>query len=190
MAVFYSVIFFLSLWVHVQEKTFLFPQKASGQTLGLHLMCGILAAGFILLFGIILNRSSNRFRKLSQDMASLLEGMSVSDFFALAAFSSIAEECLFRGVLQANIGLLASAFLFGIAHMGFGKRGYPWMFFAFGSGLVLGGLYQSTENLLAPILAHFIVNFVNLYRLRENAKNIKNLTPHPENNTQAPDLFS
>jgi membrane protease YdiL (CAAX protease family) len=33
------------------------------------------------------------------------------------------------------------------------------------AGFLLGGLYAATGNLVAPVVAHFTINAVNLYKL-------------------------
>ncbi len=92
-------------------------------------------------------------------------------------FNAPAEELLFRGVVQGLFrrsygivpGIVAAALLFGGVHyvalVGTGSR-LAYVLIAFGSGLVLGVLYEYTENLLVPIAVHACWNvlvYINLY---------------------------
>ena len=51
----------------------------------------------------------------------------------------------------------------GIGGGGFNARFRLWALFAFGAGLLLGGLTLWTNNLLAAILCHLTVNYFNLH---------------------------
>jgi membrane protease YdiL (CAAX protease family) len=41
----------------------------------------------------------------------------------------------------------------------------PWSVFSLAAGLLLGFLYNATGNLVAPVIAHFGINAVNLRKL-------------------------
>ena len=43
--------------------------------------------------------------------------------------------------------------------------GRPWTIFALVLGFALGGLLLLTGSLLAPILAHFTINYFNLHQI-------------------------
>lgn len=86
---------------------------------------------------------------------------------ALAVCSGIAEEMLFRGVLQAQVGLFAASLLFGAAHV-WRKDALPYGVYAAVTGVYLGGLYAITHSLWAPILAHGINNFVAIWYCRRS----------------------
>lgn len=78
----------------------------------------------------------------------------------LGALSGFCEELLFQGALQPMIGLLAASLLFALVHC---VRG--WWLFALVIGLALGALYTWSGNLWPCVLAHALLNAVNLYRL-------------------------
>jgi membrane protease YdiL (CAAX protease family) len=90
--------------------------------------------------------------------------------FALALSSSIAEELLFRGLVQAHIGLVFTSILFGVLHKQPDSYFGIWAAFATIAGLIFGLLHDWSGGLLAPILAHFVINLVNLYRLTRYRK--------------------
>jgi membrane protease YdiL (CAAX protease family) len=83
----------------------------------------------------------------------------------LALSSGIAEEALFRGALQPVVGLVWASLLFALAHLVPRRELLPWSLFSLAAGFLLGGLYAATGNLVAPIVAHVVVNAANLRRL-------------------------
>jgi membrane protease YdiL (CAAX protease family) len=91
------------------------------------------------------------------------------DFGLVSLAAGIGEELLFRGVVQAMLAdwsnrwlaLVVASLLFGVAH--FITPGY--VVFATVFGLYLGGLWIWQENLLAPIVAHAVYDFLALIYL-------------------------
>lgn len=95
-----------------------------------------------------------------------------SSYFELAMISLVAgigEEGLFRGVIQRalaahlypSIGLLAASVLFGLGHTITPAYGLV----AGLIGLYLGALFVASGNLLPPIVAHALYDFVALVYL-------------------------
>ena len=80
----------------------------------------------------------------------------------LAVSSGFAEEMVFRGALQPEVGLLAASVLFGLAHVVPRWPLFAWSLFAVVVGVVLGLLLEWTGSLWAPAVAHTVVNGVNL----------------------------
>jgi len=82
------------------------------------------------------------------------------DTIYMFAFVAVAEELLFRGVIQRNLvsafgawrGVVLTAALFSIMHIIW--RSWEEVAFAFAGGLLLGLLYQRTRSLTAPIILH------------------------------------
>ncbi len=101
-------------------------------------------------------------KTLGRTLADALGNLSLWHTTLLALFSAIGEECFFRGALQPEVGLVAASVLFGLAHFMPRREFLFWTLFAFLAGLLLGALYMGTGNLLAPIVAHFVVNALNL----------------------------
>ena len=92
-------------------------------------------------------------------------------------FNSPAEELLFRGVVQGLLrraygvipGILGASAIFGLVHysalVAAGSAG-GYVVLAIGSGVILGILYEYTENLLVPIIVHSAWNclvYLSLY---------------------------
>ena len=103
---------------------------------------------------------------LEELLGELLGGITAPQAIALAALSGFAEELFFRGAVQGAVGWLAASLLFALLHSGPGRELRLWTLFALCAGLLFGALMLWRGNLLAPVLAHFVVNAVNLYRLR------------------------
>ena len=126
------------------------------------LAAGLLAGGIVILLSRELTRRSRWGDALARALASLLGRLSLRQCLYLAALSGVAEEAFFRGALQPHVGLLAASLLFGLAHFAPRRDLLPWTAFSLGAGLVLGGLFEITGNLLAPVAAHALINAVNL----------------------------
>ena len=95
-------------------------------------------------------------------MAEPLRGLGVPDALLLAAASGLAEEMFFRGALQPRVGLVVASALFGVLHFAPRRELLPWTVFAVVMGFVLGWLFAWSGSLLAPVIAHTVINAVNL----------------------------
>lgn len=77
----------------------------------------------------------------------------------IALIVAFSEEMLFRGVLQTNLGLLLSCLLFAILH-------YRYLFnpILFVNvvvvSIVIGVLFEVTENLWVTVIMHFFIDFL------------------------------
>lgn len=133
---------------------------------GLDLALGL--AGGAVLVGAweAARRLTTAARQLEVEFAGLLGRLSRTEALALACMSGIAEEIFFRGAVQEAWGWLAATALFTLLHTGRGGPLRLWTLFAALAGLLLAGLMLWRGNLLSPMLAHFVVNAVNLGRLR------------------------
>ena len=102
---------------------------------------------------------------MGRALAELLGKRSLRECIVLAVASGVAEEAFFRGVLQPALGWLLASLIFGLVHFAPKRELLPWTGFALAAGLVLGALFESTGNLVAPIVAHVGINAANLRRL-------------------------
>ncbi|MEE8409826.1 MAG: type II CAAX endopeptidase family protein, partial [Myxococcota bacterium] len=100
--------------------------------------------------------------QLANEFRALLGAISAREALVIALLSGIGEEALFRGTLQPTLGLWLAAVIFAVLHIGPNLRFLPWTIMAFGAGLAFGGLFWWTGNLVAPVLAHITVNYLNL----------------------------
>lgn len=116
--------------------------------------------------GVVLSRvwmaRSERAARLSDELARMLGPMTTPVAWGLAIASGLGEEVLFRGAAQPTLGIVAASLLFAAVHYLPGPGLWIWTLYAAGAGLVLGGLFHWTGDLLAPVLAHTVLNGVNL----------------------------
>lgn len=99
---------------------------------------------------------------LAEALGELVRGLSLPAVVLLALASGLAEEMLFRGALQSQVGWLLASLLFGAAHY-LPRPGLRiWALFAFLAGGIFGGLFIWTGTLVAPVAAHVTVNGLNL----------------------------
>jgi CAAX protease family protein len=101
-------------------------------------------------------------RSVERHIAGLVGEVGGDEIFALAVISGIAEELFFRGAVQGSWGWLAATVLFAVLHTGPGKAFRLWTLFALVAGLAFAFLTLASGNLLAAIVAHALVNGVNL----------------------------
>jgi membrane protease YdiL (CAAX protease family) len=108
-------------------------------------------------------------RELEQRLGGVLGALGGDDAVVLAVLSGISEELFFRGGVQGSWGFVAATLLFALLHSGPGRMFGLWTAFALVAGALFGGLMLWRGNLLAPVVAHVLVNAVNLRRLGAEA---------------------
>jgi membrane protease YdiL (CAAX protease family) len=128
------------------------------------------AAGLVVgLAAVGISEWLTRGTKLGEQLADILgeslSGISIADAILLAVASGIAEEMLFRGALQPAVGLFWASLIFGACHFLPRREIAIWSLYAVAMGFAFGWLFDSTGHLLAPIVAHTVVNGINLPRL-------------------------
>jgi len=126
------------------------------------LVCG-LAAGAVVVF--LSRLALYRFdwaRALHRELRHMLFPLTDVEIVVLAVASSVGEELFFRGALMPAVGLVASSAIFALLHIGPKARHLPWTASSFGAGLLFGAIFLWTGDLTGPVVAHFLVNFLNL----------------------------
>ncbi len=104
-----------------------------------------------------------------EQLGPVLASSSAAELALLAILAGTAEEFLFRGVIQVGlaqllpegIALVVASAAFGLAH--FVTPTYAAL--AAGAGLYLGAVYLLQGNLLVPIVAHALYDFMALLYL-------------------------
>lgn len=107
-------------------------------------------------------------RRLHGELRPAARDLSIGQIFIIAGLSSLGEEVLFRGLLTPVLGVVGSAVLFGLLHQIRGPSRWVWTAWATAVGLCLGAIFAATGSLVGPLLAHAIVNAVNLGYLRDH----------------------
>jgi membrane protease YdiL (CAAX protease family) len=137
-------------------------------------LLGVLAS-FPLLAGLwwTLRTRSKPIKRLVQvvqdQLGPLVASRSPAELALVAALAGLAEEVLFRGVMQGelarrlpgSVALVLTSVAFGLAH--FVTLSYAIL--AALAGLYLGAVYWTQGNLLIPIVAHALYDLVALTQL-------------------------
>jgi membrane protease YdiL (CAAX protease family) len=105
---------------------------------------------------------------MHEDFRPFARDLSGAAIAGLALFSASGEELLFRGLGQPYLGLIPQALIFGVLHQMPGPSRWVWASWALLVGLGLGIIFQLTGSLLGPLLAHAIVNGLNLTYLKHH----------------------
>jgi membrane protease YdiL (CAAX protease family) len=107
-------------------------------------------------------------KRLHLDLRPIAHGLTLWQIVVIAFFSSLGEELLFRGLLQPWLTLLPTAVLFGLCHQVPGEARWVWACWATVVGLAFGAIFALTGSLLGALLAHAVINAVNLVFLRDH----------------------
>jgi membrane protease YdiL (CAAX protease family) len=165
--VFYGVLFALAFaWRRIGQGESLLLAAPDAEIRWLRDAALGLAAGAALVAGSAwLTRRVPAGERLARALAEAIGPLRPGQAWVLALASGIGEEALFRGALQPVAGLWLATLLFALAHFVPRRDLLLWSLFSGVAGLLLGGLYAATGNLVAPIVTHVLVNRVNLMRL-------------------------
>lgn len=105
-------------------------------------------------------------RRLHRELRPVARAMTTTGIIVLALLSALGEELLFRGLLQPWLGIIPQAILFGLLHQVRGSSRWVWVAWATLVGLLLGSIFRVTGSLAGPIVAHALVNGLNLAYLK------------------------
>jgi uncharacterized protein len=138
---------------------------------------GLLATmPMLVAFWVLVNSDWPMVRALREQVEWLVKEMfptgNILQFAMVAALAGVGEELLFRGVIQTKLGewttpmfgLIATSLLFGVAH----ALSALYFAFAIAVGAFLGWLALQYHDLLAPMLAHGLYDFLALIYLSRN----------------------
>lgn len=99
---------------------------------------------------------------LARELASAIGPVSIPDALLLAMASGLGEELFFRGALQPRVGLVVASLAFAAMHFVPRREMWPWTGFALVVGLLFGAMFEWTGSIVAPVVAHTVVNGINL----------------------------
>jgi membrane protease YdiL (CAAX protease family) len=159
-----------------------------GAPLGWALLRGLIATvPLLVMFWWIIHSSWPTLIELQQQVERLIGEMfpsaSIGQLALVATLAGVGEELLFRGVLQTifgwwttpAIGVVITSLVFGLMH----ALSKPYFFLATAIGLCFGWMTWYYHDLVAPMVAHTLYDFVALVylsRLRASGK----MAPPPE----------
>jgi membrane protease YdiL (CAAX protease family) len=134
-----------------------FTQEAVLLGLGISVM--------ILVISGIIYRLWEGYRESAQLYLELIiKPLIIPDLIWLGLLPGLSEELLFRGVMLPALGMnlfavTVSSICFGVLHLS-GAQQWPYAFWATIVGFILGYSAYITGNLLVPIIAHVLTNFI------------------------------
>jgi uncharacterized protein len=115
---------------------------------------------------VVLSRLADRWsaamRRFGDALSEALGPLTPAQCLVLALASGVGEELLFRGALQPWLGLAVASLLFGAAHVVRDRALLLYPVIAAAVGAALGWLRLETGSVGPPVLAHVLVNAVNL----------------------------
>ncbi|PNW44327.1 UNVERIFIED_CONTAM: abortive phage infection protein [Euhalothece sp. KZN 001] len=129
------------------------------------ILIGLGIAGLIILTSSGIYKIWPAYQRSAQYYLELvLKPLAIPDTVWLGLLPGLSEELLFRGVMIPALGsgmvaVIVSSLLFGVLHLG-GIQQWPYGLWATAVGIILGTMMIITGNLLIPIVAHIITNFV------------------------------
>lgn len=154
-----------TLWLGLRQGRIGFGLFVDPDNWWLDAGIGLAAGGLLIAVWLVARQTMPLARSLEAELAELLGPLKTSEIIGLALLSGFAEELFFRGAVQGAWGWIPATVLFALLHAGPGASYRIWTGFAAIAGLVLAGLMIWRGNLLAPVVAHVVVNGVNLDRL-------------------------
>lgn len=131
-------------------------------------LCGIATSAVVVVSTRFVVERFAWAQRLHAELRPVAQDLTVGQIFLLAGLSSLGEEVLFRGLMTPTLGILISSVVFGVLHQVRGPSRWVWIGWATIVGLVLGTIFAATGSLVGPLLAHAVVNAVNLGYLRDH----------------------
>jgi membrane protease YdiL (CAAX protease family) len=104
-------------------------------------------------------------KTITNDIRTLFASTTFIDICLISIAAGLAEEMLFRGVIQVKWGILAASILFGLLHS-VTPAYTAYILLASVIGFYIGLLYHIFQSLLIPIQLHCIYDFGALIYLR------------------------
>ncbi len=101
-------------------------------------------------------------RTIINDIRPIFSETKLIDLCFISACAGFGEELLFRGVIQAKLGIVVASIIFGLLH--FITPAY--CVIATIMGFYMGFLFQYYDSLLVPVQLHFVYDLGALILLR------------------------
>ncbi len=157
-------------WIGIQLSDQPHPFQQSPEQLLSGLATGIGIGCCAAAISLLLGKVWSQVKEFEDRLSQIFEGCTAMEVLLLALLSSVAEELLFRALLQPLLGLLLTSALFGLAHWTGDRRLSAWPLFAMLAGLALGLVANwQPAGLAGAIGAHFALNWIGLTRLSRPA---------------------
>jgi uncharacterized protein len=132
------------------------------------LFLGVGLSLIITILSSLAYRLSPPYRKSADYYLELvLKPLALPDLIWLGLLPGLSEELLFRGVMLPALGadhlaVIVSSLCFGVLHLS-GSEQWPYVIWATIIGIILGYSALLSGNLLVPIVAHMLTNWLSSY---------------------------
>jgi membrane protease YdiL (CAAX protease family) len=132
------------------------------------LLLGISLGVIITILSGLAYRLSPPYRKSADYyLEMVLKPLALPDLIWLGLLPGLSEELLFRGVMLPALGgdhtaVIVSSLCFGVLHLS-GPQQWPYVIWATIIGIILGYSALLSGNLLLPIVAHIVTNWLSSY---------------------------
>jgi membrane protease YdiL (CAAX protease family) len=164
-----ALVALVAAWLFRVSLRDMFP--AFGKPLVSAILRGLLATlPMLAIFLLLVNSNWPMMRQLREQVEWLISEMfpngGIAQFAMVAVLAGVGEELLFRGALQTTlgnwttpvIGLVITSLLFGLAH----ALSKLYFLFAIAVGAFLGWMTLEYNDLVAPMVAHGVYDFLAL----------------------------
>lgn len=99
----------------------------------------------------------------------IFQKRSVPHIFVLCWLIALAEEILFRGIIQTHFGLFVASFVFALLHVRYLQK-WVLLISVILLSFVLGYIYEIYQNLWITVFAHFLIDFIFALKIRYDYK--------------------
>ena len=131
---------------------------------------GAASGALVVIASRSLEKNATWARALGDKLRPLVRHQSAAALAAMAVAAGVCEEVFFRGWLAQVAGVAISSLAFGLPHQVKGAGRIGWIVSAIALGAWMATLYRMTGQLIGPIIAHTLINAVNLFHLRRTAR--------------------
>ncbi|WP_239421971.1 CPBP family intramembrane glutamic endopeptidase [Bacillus sp. CGMCC 1.16541] len=97
----------------------------------------------------------------------IFKDLSLIQLILLCFVVAIAEELLFRGVLQVHFGIIWASIIFALMHIRYLSKWFL-LVMVVTLSFFLGWLFELTQSLFVTIVAHFLIDFMLGLHIRFN----------------------
>lgn len=101
-------------------------------------------------------------RIVLKEIKTVFASCTFIDLLIISLLAGFAEEFLFRGVIQAKLGIIAASIIFGLFH----AVSPAYAIAATIMGFYIGTSYQMSGGLLVPVQMHFVYDLAALVYIR------------------------
>ena len=166
-AIFYMLLILTTLCLWYWNAGCFFPSNIfiGKITLSYQISLGFLFGILVYIMWVCIRNFFSQFKLGEYELKEILGYPTYLQIFIIAIFSGIGEELFFRGFLQPYFGIWFTSLMFGIAHPPLTKNLQLYPLIATFIGFLLGWLFIFTGGILTPIIVHFFINLMNIYRI-------------------------